>query len=163
MAPAVPCSLLAAAVLLAPVAGAAGAQGPRLPRVELRPRAGPPVTVAVEVADTDARRARGLMFRERLPPGAGMLFVFPDETVRAFWMKNTPLPLDMLFIGADGRLKGCVERAEPFTLTPRSIPEPARYVLEVNAGFCARHALAPGDRVLFHGVPGVAAAPGVGR
>jgi uncharacterized membrane protein (UPF0127 family) len=151
--------LVAPALLLAVAVGAAAAEGPQLPYVELRPRAGPPVTVTVEIADTYTRRARGLMFREHLPAGAGMLFVFPDESVRTFWMKNTPLPLDMLFIGGDGRLKGCLERAEPFTLTFRSIPEPARYVLEVNGGFCARHAMAPGDRVLFHQVPGVADAP----
>lgn len=147
--------VVAVAAVAAVAMAAAPLAGPRLPRVELRPRTGPPVTVTVEIADTEEQRARGLMFRERLAEDAGMLFVFPDEAVRTFWMKNTPLPLDMLFIGGDGRLRGCVERAEPFTLTPRSVPQPARYVLEVNAGFCARYRLAPGDRVRFHGVPGV--------
>ncbi len=157
---------MAAAGAAAIVAAAPAPAGPRLPRVELEPRAGPPVTVTVEIADTEERRARGLMFRQHLAQGAGMLFVFPDEAVRTFWMKDTPLPLDMLFIGGDGRLQGCIERAEPFTLTPRSVPQPARYVLEVNAGFCARHRLAPGDRVRFHGVPGApdaAASPAAGR
>ncbi|HWP34727.1 MAG TPA: DUF192 domain-containing protein, partial [Thermodesulfobacteriota bacterium] len=129
------------------------------PRVEVRPRGRPPVSVRVEIADTEERRARGLMFRTDLAPDAGMLFVFPDEAVRVFWMKDTPLPLDMIFIGADGRIRGCVERAEPFTLTPRSVPQPARYVLEVHAGFCARHGLVPGDPVRLHGLPAAAGRP----
>jgi uncharacterized membrane protein (UPF0127 family) len=132
-----------------------GALAQRRPTVEVRPRHGPPVVVVVEVADDDAERARGLMFRRDLAPDTGMLFVFPDEAVRTFWMRNTPLPLDMLFIGTDGRLRGCVERAEPFTDAPRSVPAPARYVLEVNAGFCARHALAAGDRIVLRDVPGL--------
>ena len=153
--------VLLLAALLAPATAAA--QAPHAPTVEVHPRQGPPVLVRVEVADTPEARRRGLMFRTQLAPDGGMLFVFPEEAVHAFWMRNTPLPLDMLFIGADGRLRGCVERAEPFTETSRSVPAPSRYVLEVNAGFCARHALAPGDRVVIRGVPGVPAAPGPRR
>jgi uncharacterized membrane protein (UPF0127 family) len=145
-------ALAAAVVLCAHAASPAAAQ--RLPTVEVHPKGRAPVVVRVEVADTDETRSRGLMFRRELADDAGMLFVWPDAQVRSFWMRNTPLPLDMLFIGADGRLQGCVERAEPFTDTPRSIPRPARFVLEVNAGFCARHGLVAGDRLVVRGVPG---------
>lgn len=150
-------------VLVAALVGPARAQGPRLPAVEVRPKAGGPVTITVEVASTPDTRQRGLMFRERLAPSAGMLFVFDEEAVQSFWMKNTRIPLDMLFIGGDGRVRGCVERAEPYTETPRSVPAPVRYVLEVNAGFCARHAVRPGDQVVIRGVPGVPVALGTPR
>ncbi len=121
------------------------------------------MTVAVEVVDTPQTRQTGLMHRDHLPLSDGMLFVFEDETVQTFWMKNTRIPLDMLFIGGDSRIRGCVERAEPFTETPRSVPAPVRYVLEVNAGFCARHVVRPGDLVVIRGVPGVPAASGAPR
>lgn len=152
---------LAVLALLLALSPAAWAQ--RRPTVEVRPAGGRPVTVAVEVADSPQERQMGLMNRDHLPASDGMLFVFDDETVQSFWMKNTRIPLDMLFIGGDGRVRGCVERAEPFTETPRSVPAPARYVLEVNAGFCARHAVRPGDLVVIRGVPGVPAALGAPR
>ncbi len=152
-------ALLAAAGLVS----AAPAPGQRLPTVEVRPKAGAPVTVTVEVAGTPETRRLGLMYRDVLAPKAGMLFVFDREEVQSFWMRNTRIPLDMLFIGGDGRLRGCVERAEPYTETSRSVPAPVRYVLEVNAGFCARHAVRPGDLVVIRGVPGVPAALGAPR
>ena len=89
---------------------------------------------SVEIADTEAERARGLMFRTDLPRDAGMLFLFDDEAPRAFWMENTPLPLDMLFFDGQGRLCGLVERAEPFTRTPRESGCRAKAVLEINGG-----------------------------
>lgn len=154
---------LALVLALLTLAADVAAQGPRRPTVELRPRGGAPVMVTVEVAADPETRQRGLMFRESLAPDAGMLFVFEREAVHSFWMRNTRIPLDMLFIGADGRLRGCVERAEPFTETARSVPAPSLYVLEVNAGFCARHALRPGDTAVIRGVPGVPAALGMPR
>lgn len=153
--------LVAALVLVLALPSAASAQW--RPTVEIRPSGGRPVTVTVEVADTPEKRQVGLMHRDHLPASAGMLFVFEDEAVQTFWMKNTRIPLDMLFIGGDGRVRGCVERAEPFTETPRSVPVPVRYVLEVNAGFCAAHDVRPGDLAVIRGVPGVPAAPGAAR
>jgi uncharacterized membrane protein (UPF0127 family) len=101
----------------------------------------------VEIARTPAQRAQGLMFRDRLAEDAGMLFLYPGDQVRGMWMKNTLLPLDMLFIAADGRIVGIVERAVPLSLTAISSEGPVRSVLELNGGASARLGLEPGDRV----------------
>jgi uncharacterized membrane protein (UPF0127 family) len=107
--------------------------------------AGGAVAFRVEIADTPDEHAQGLMHRTNLPRDAGMLFLFPRAEPRAFWMKNTPLPLDMLFFGADGRLCGVVARAEPFTETPRLSGCEARAVLEINGGLAETLGLRPGD------------------
>jgi uncharacterized protein len=112
-------------------------------------------TVRLEVVRTPADMARGLMFRERLGDDEGMLFVFPDSSEHVFWMKNTLLPLDMIFIDGAGSVVGVVERAEPQTLTPRTVGAPSRLVLEVIGGWSATHGVAKGDRVRFEGVEGI--------
>jgi uncharacterized protein len=125
------------------------------PLVSLESPAGRSSAVRVEVARTPAELERGLMFRRALGPDQGMLFVFSDTADHAFWMKNTPLSLDMIFIDADGTVVGIVERADPMTTAPRRVEAPSRYVLEVNGGWSAAHGVAPGDRVRFEGIPGV--------
>jgi uncharacterized membrane protein (UPF0127 family) len=127
------------------------------PRVLVHTQAGD-VAVAVEIADTPQRRSLGLMYRKELAADRGMLFVFDAPAPVKFWMKNTELPLDMIFIGDDRRVVDIVKDAVPFTTTPRGPDAPTRYVLEVNAGFSARHRIAPGDEVRFENVPGVPAA-----
>lgn len=104
-------------------------------------------TFSVEIADDEAERARGLMFRTDLPQDAGMLFLFDRAAPRAFWMKNTPLPLDMLFVAPDGRVCGLVERAQPLTTTPRRSGCDAIAVLEVNAGVAERLGVGVGARL----------------
>jgi uncharacterized membrane protein (UPF0127 family) len=121
-------------------------------RVMVETRAGARHVVAVEVVRTDADRARGLMDRRELAPDAGMLFLFDETGEHPFWMKNTLLPLDMLFLSEDGRVNGIVERAVPGDLSPRSAGGPSRYVLEVNGGWAATHGVAAGDRVRFENV-----------
>ena len=111
------------------------------------------MTVQVEVVDTPDTRARGLMYRRDLPADGGMLFVFPSEAEQQFWMKSTPLPLDMVFIGKELRIVGIVANTRPFTATPQGVGTPSQYVLEVHAGFCAGHGIATGDRVEFLRVP----------
>ena len=111
--------------------------------VEIRTASGS-VAFSVEIADTEAERARGLMFRTDLPRDAGMLFLFDDEAPRAFWMENTPLPLDMLFFDGRGRLCGLVERAEPFTRAPRESGCAALAVLEINGGLADELGIRPG-------------------
>jgi hypothetical protein len=101
----------------------------------------------VEIADTPERRARGLMFRETLATRSGMLFEFPERGPVAFWMKNTPLSLDILFIEADGRIVRIAERTEPFSLRPIPSRAPVTGVLEVLAGTAETLGLRPGDRV----------------
>ncbi|HZZ83248.1 MAG TPA: DUF192 domain-containing protein [Anaeromyxobacteraceae bacterium] len=108
--------------------------------------------VDIEVARTEDERGRGLMFREHLEPDAGMIFVFEGEDVHPFWMKNTFIPLDIVFIDDMGEIVSIVEQAEPQSLTPRS-GGPSRYVLEVNGGWCAAHGVRPGDRVRLENLP----------
>jgi len=104
-------------------------------------------TFAVEVADNDAERAKGLMYRRELPEGQGMLFDFHREQEVSFWMQNTYIPLDMVFIRGDGRILRIAENTEP--LSTRLIPSggPVRAVLEVTGGTTRKLGIAPGDRV----------------
>jgi uncharacterized membrane protein (UPF0127 family) len=143
-------------LLLAAVASA-NAMGhdapPAAPRVVVETTAGAHLSVNVEVARTDAERARGLMFRRSLAPDAGMIFLFDQSAEHGFWMQNTLIPLDMIFIDDDGRIVGIVERAAPLTTTLRTVGVPSRYVLEVNGGWSAAHGVASGDRVRFENVP----------
>ena len=118
-------------------------------RVVVETRAGARHVVAVELARTEAERERGLMFRRELAPDAGMLFLFDEAAVHEFWMKNTLIPLDMLFLSEEGRVNGIVERATPGDLTARTAGGPSRYVLEVAGGWAEAHRVAPGDRVRF--------------
>ena len=111
----------------------------------------PRATVVVEVANTTAQRELGLMYRKHLDDNAGMIFVFPDEAPRNFWMHNTEIPLDMIFAGANGRIAGIVANAEPFSDKLLGVEGNSAYVLEVNAGFCAKNGIKPGDRLDFSG------------
>jgi uncharacterized membrane protein (UPF0127 family) len=104
---------------------------------------------AVEVAVTSEQRAQGLMYRERLPADAGMLFLYPAARPVSMWMKNTLIPLDMLFIGDDGRILHIAERAIPGSTATISSMQPARAVLELNGGTAARLKIQVGDRVLY--------------
>jgi hypothetical protein len=100
-----------------------------------------------ELADTPAERARGLMFREALAPDAGMLFLFERPRRVSFWMKNTLISLDMLFIDTDGQIVHIAERTEPETLDPHGPDQPVRAVLEINGGFAERLGIRVGDSV----------------
>jgi uncharacterized membrane protein (UPF0127 family) len=120
-----------------------------VPRVVLSPPGQDPVTVTVEVVDNNETRQRGLMYRKHLDPEAGMLFIFDREEHHTFWMHNTLIPLDMLFIKADWTVLGIVENAEPMTDSMREVPGESRYVLEVNAGFSRRHGLQAGTSVRY--------------
>jgi uncharacterized membrane protein (UPF0127 family) len=107
----------------------------------------------VELAITPAEFQRGLMFRTQLAPDAGMLFVSKYPQAHTFWMKNTLIPLDMIFIGTDQRIVGIVENAEPQTLTERRVPGLSQYVLEIGGGVSGRMGIRAGQRVVFQGVP----------
>lgn len=102
---------------------------------------------SVELATTPAERELGLMYRQNMAADAGMLFIYPGEQEVAFWMKNTLIPLDMLFIGADGRIRRIEERTIPLTETPISSIYPVKAVLEVNGGTVERLGIHPGDVV----------------
>jgi uncharacterized membrane protein (UPF0127 family) len=122
-----------------------------MPKVHLSAPQGD-VAVEVEIVSTPAQIERGLMFREHLPPDQGMLFLMKEERDWPFWMRNTLIPLDLIFIGRDLTIAGIVENAEPRTDTLRDVGRPSLYVLEVNGGFSAAHKLAAGMKVQFEGV-----------
>lgn len=102
---------------------------------------------SVEIAQTDAEREKGLMYRKELPEGQGMLFDFHRDQEVGFWMKNTYIPLDMIFIRSDGRIMRIAENTEP--LSEKIVPSnsPVRGVLEVIAGTARKLGIAAGDRV----------------
>lgn len=113
-------------------------------------------TFAVELATTPAQKAQGLMFRPALAADAGMLFVYEREGLRTMWMKNTEIPLDMLFIDRRGQVVHIVERTVPFSLETVSSDLPALAILELNAGTVSRLGVETGDRILhniFQDVP----------
>ena len=107
-----------------------------------------PVGYVVEIADDPRERATGLMFRTEMPRDVGMLFIFDDPSPRSFWMKNTVLPLDIVFIDRAGRVLNIAERTTPFSEAPIPSDGDALAVLEVNAGEAARRGISPGDQVL---------------
>lgn len=113
------------------------------------------VAVDVEVAATDKQREIGLMFRRRLDPGTGMLFIMETERQQVFWMKNTLIPLDMVFVASDRRVVGVVENAEPLTLSPRAVDGASRFVVELPGGFARASGIAAGDRMRGDGVTGM--------
>lgn len=139
----------------APPRPAAAAAAPAPARVVVETADGRAHEVTVELARTAEEQARGLMHRRELAEGTGMLFVFAEAAPRSFWMKNTLIPLDMLFIDEAGVVAGLVREAEPLTLEPRTAgPDvKARWVLEVPGGWAARHGVAPGARVRLENVP----------
>ena len=103
--------------------------------------------VVVERALDDAARTRGLMYRTKLDADSGMLFSWDRDQPRSFWMLNTCIPLDMLFIAADGTIVGILEQVPTLNTLPRGVPCPARHVLEVNAGWTRQHGVVPGQKV----------------
>lgn len=107
----------------------------------------------VELATTAPQMARGLMYREELAPDAGMLFVFPSARVASFWMKNTLIPLDMLFIARDGRVVHVAERTTPLSERGISSRRPVVAVLELPGGTAERLGIGPGARVESPALP----------
>lgn len=102
---------------------------------------------SIELATTEAQMEQGLMFRHYLAPDAGMLFDFKRPIVAQMWMKNTPIPLDMLFLDGGGKIVDLHERAVPYSLDVIASKAPARFVIELNGGTVARLGISVGDRV----------------
>ena len=107
--------------------------------------------VRVEIADTEIKRETGLMYRNHLGENTGMIFLFTKPEHQTFWMKNTEIPLDMIFADASGRIIGIAENAVPFSERMVSVAGDSQYVLEVNGGFCKRHGVRSGDALKFSG------------
>lgn len=102
-------------------------------------------TVRAEIARTDEERERGLMFRESVPDGTGMLFVFQRAEIQGVWMKDTYVPLDVAFLDAQSRILN-IEQLEPLDLTPKWSQGPVMFALEVRQGWFADHRVSVGDR-----------------
>lgn len=141
--------LMLALLTVAPV----DAQAPQDANLKIRTASGALLPFRVELADDEGERALGLMFRRSLDADAGMLFVFGRDQPVSMWMKNTYIPLDMLFLAGDGVVVAVAERTIPHSLEVISSPRPVRAVLEVNGGTVARFGIKPGDRVLHAALP----------
>jgi len=122
---------------------------PLLPRarVEFLTEAGDKKVVPVEIAREDAHRSRGLMYRKSLPEAEGMLFVFEESRELSFWMHNTCIPLDMIFVSADGTIVGIEENTPTLNDGNFSSGCKARYVIEMNAGWARKNGVQAGQRV----------------
>ena len=152
--------------------GLASCSGPEEPKTKTKQRknsaAGPPFkkegelhfvkaggdtirTIDIEIAAQEYERTRGLMHRRTMKDTQGMLFIFEDESMRSFWMKNTLMGLDILYIKADGEIESIAKYVIP--KSERSIPSkgPAKYVLEVVEGFCDLYQVEVGDRIVWEG------------
>jgi uncharacterized membrane protein (UPF0127 family) len=108
-----------------------------------------PQKFTVEIATTPGQMEQGLMFRRSLAPDAGMLFDYRTPSPATMWMKNTLIPLDMLFVDAGGRIVNIHERAVPGSLATIAAAAPVRAVIELNGGTAARLGIRPGDKVVF--------------
>lgn len=111
-----------------------------------------PVKINAEIADDNSERAKGLMFRKKLSENEGMLFVFDEERHQAFWMKNTLIPLDIIFIDENFEIVD-IKYAVPCSQDPCTIynsAQPAKYVLEVNGNFTAKKGIRAGDKLIIN-------------
>jgi uncharacterized protein len=138
---------LMAAVLSVPLAAIAAGTGTLVLKTDSGEH-----SYSVEVADTDRERARGLMFRRSLPDTSGMIFLYEPPQPVGMWMRNTYIPLDMIFIAADGTVRRVAANTEPFSTDIIASGGPVAAVLELNAGQAARIGVKPGDRVIFPGL-----------
>lgn len=109
----------------------------------------------LEVADEVDEQRRGLMFRTEMKDNWGMIFVYDYDDTHQFWMKNTLIPLDMVFIGADGVVKGVVADVPPLTLTGRGVDVPSRHVLELTAGTSKRLGIKAGSQMRLENAPNI--------
>ncbi|MEX1108431.1 MAG: DUF192 domain-containing protein [Dongiaceae bacterium] len=117
--------------------------------VTITTASGGEIHFVVEIARTSAERSVGLMHRDRLDPDQGMLFLYEAERIVTMWMRDTRIPLDMLFIGADGKIVAIRERAVPFSEEVINSQKPVIAVLELNGGTVSRLGIKPGDVVLL--------------
>lgn len=107
------------------------------------------VKIDIEVADDENERILGLMNRDSIPANAGMLFMMGVEEPQAFWMKNTKIPLDIIYVAADNSIVKICPDAVPYSLDNINSDYPAMFVVEVNGGFAKKHGLKAGDRIIF--------------
>lgn len=105
--------------------------------------------IDVEIADDDEQRSTGLMFRDKMSENQGMLFLFDSEIPQAFWMKNTILPLDIIFVNAKMEIVKIHKNAEPYSEKSLPSEKPSQFVVEVNAGYCEKFGIKEGDKIVW--------------
>jgi uncharacterized membrane protein (UPF0127 family) len=106
-------------------------------------------TINIEIADNMNERTRGLMYRSNMSDDQGMLFIFDREEEQSFWMKNTKISLDILYVNSQQEIITIYRHTQPYSESPIPSFKPARYVIEVKAGFCDAFGVEEGDRVVF--------------
>lgn len=106
--------------------------------------------IDIEVADDNTQRAQGLMWRKTMPENEGMLFIFPEDADQAFWMKNTIMPLDIVFINSNKEIVKIYKNAIPYSEKSMPSEKKAMYVVETVAGFCDRNGISEGDKISFN-------------
>lgn len=106
-------------------------------------------TIDIEIAETDEARMRGLMGRRSLPPQSGMLFIMDDADTTGFWMRNTPMPLDIIFVGPDSQVVTIARRTTPYSDEVISPTAPKKFVVEVRAGQAARLGITDSTRITW--------------
>ncbi len=105
--------------------------------------------IDAEIADDNLQRELGMMFRDKLNEDQGMLFIFDTEQPQSFWMKNTILPLDIIYVNSKMEIVKIQKNAEPFSENSLPSVKPAQYVVEVNAGYCEKFGIKEGDRIVW--------------
>lgn len=105
--------------------------------------------IDIEIADNENARIQGLMYRDSLPADAGMLFLMETEEPQAFWMRNTKIPLDIIYVDSQNFIVKICRDTKPYSMETIPSGKPALFVVEVNAGFCAQYKLKEGDRIAF--------------
>ncbi|MEW6702637.1 MAG: DUF192 domain-containing protein, partial [Bacteroidota bacterium] len=105
--------------------------------------------IDIEIADDDEQRQTGLMFRNKMDENQGMLFIFPTEEQQAFWMENTVLPLDIIFVNSKMEIVKIHKNAEPYSKKTLPSGKPSQYVVEVNGGYCSKFNVKEGDKIVW--------------
>jgi len=105
--------------------------------------------INIEIADNDEKRTTGLMYRDKMEESQGMLFIFDTETPQAFWMKNTIIPLDIIFVNSKMQIVKIQKNAVPYSETSLPSEKPAQYVVEVNGGYCDKLGIKEGDKIAW--------------
>lgn len=103
----------------------------------------------IEIADDEEQRATGLMFRNKMDEDQGMFFIFDSEAPQAFWMRNTILPLDIIYVNSKMEIVTIIKNAKPYDDTSLPSTKPAQYVVEVNAGYCDKYGIKEGDKIVW--------------
>ncbi len=149
---AVAAALLAVGMTGCQSAGTAATAPSGLAVIPLRieTQSGKTIKFSVEVAQTQEQQARGLMFRDSIPVGTGMIFPMNPPRPASFWMKNCPIPQDWVFVRADGSIARLIENTIPYSLEPQGTSEPVAAVLEIAGGEAARLGISEDDKVIWN-------------